>query len=141
MSAVADRAGARSPTELLAAFDRALGGEDADAMTALFADDAQLLFANREAAVGHDAIRGYWSPIFAANVTTDTWTDCPRIELHDDRAYTVCDYAETVRSRVGGDPRRLYGRATFFLRREPDGRWVIAMAMNSPAPPPNGPRR
>lgn len=125
----------RSPADVLASFNRALGGEDPRALAELFADDAQLLFANRAPAVGRDAIREHWAPILAANVTTDPELTCPIVDVHADDAYAAWSYAETVRLRAGGEARRLHGRSVFFLRREPDGAWRIRLAMNSPAPP------
>lgn len=124
-----------SPAAVLAAFDGALRREDADLMTDLFTADAQLLFANRDPAIGREAIHGYWAPVFALNETTEAKMECPTIQTHGDHAYALCTYAETVRPRAGGARRRLYGRAVFFLRQEPDGAWRIAMTLNSPARP------
>lgn len=128
----------RTPLDVLAAFNRGLAGEDPDAMADLFTPDGQLLFANRPPAVGRHAIREHWAPILAANLTTDPELTCSIVDVHGDDAYAACTYAETVEPRTGGPARRLHGRATFFLRREADGAWRIRMAMNSPAPPPEG---
>jgi hypothetical protein len=53
------------------------------------------------------------------------------VEVHDDRAYTLSTYTETLVPRGGGPRISVVGRLVTFVRRESDGAWRIAVLMNS----------
>lgn len=122
---------ADDPRAALDRFDRALADGDADGMAEVFAADAQLLLLYEEPIVGRDAIRETWTAIFAANDTADWRVDYPILDLHGDRAYALAVYEETMVPRNGDPAILLRGRAIYFLRSDAEGRWRIALAMNS----------
>lgn len=115
----------------LAEFDRCFAAGDADALAALFAEDAQLLLLHRAAIEGRAAIRAYWRPFFAEYDPGSWRTDLRILDVHGDRAYAMSVYSETLVHRDGGPSRIVHGRLVFFLRRDPDDRWRVAMIMNS----------
>jgi uncharacterized protein (TIGR02246 family) len=115
----------------LADFDRCFAAGDAVALAAHFAEDAQLLLLHRDPIDGRDAIRAYWC-LFFAEYDPGAWkTELGILDVHGDRAYAMAVYSETLVHR-GGDPSRIvHGRLVFFLRRDPEDRWRVAMIMNS----------
>ena len=125
-----------TPTEEVRAaldeFDRTFASGDADALAALFADDAQLLLQHGAPIEGRPAILAQWARLFGEFDPALWRADHQIVEVHGDRAYSLSVYSETLVHR-GDDPSRLVnGRLVLFQRRDPNGRWRISMAMNSP---------
>ena len=124
-----------TPTEEVRAaldeFDRTFASGDADALAALFADDAQLLLQHGAPIEGRPAILAQWARLFGEFDPASWRADHQIVEVHGDRAYSLSVYSETLVHR-GDDPSRLVnGRLVLFQRRDPNGRWRISMAMNS----------
>lgn len=116
-------------------FDRVFALGDADAITALFAPDAQLLLLHREPLVGRPAIRDHWQR-FVDRYDPAAWrTEHAIVDVHDDRAYALSTYSETLVPRQPGASILVRGRLILFLRREPDGSWPVTLAMNSHSRP------
>ena len=129
-----------TPTEAirdaLAAFDRAFAAGDADGLADLFAEDGLLLLLYREPLEGRAAIRDNWARFFA-DWDPGAWRAEHRVvEADGDRGHALSVYSETLRHRAGIEPSRVVrGRVAYFLRRDPDGAWLITLAMNSHSKP------
>lgn len=121
----------RAVRDLLAEFDRAFAAGDADALSALFADDAQLLLLYSEPMVGGAAIAEHWHRLFARFDASAWQTDHTLVEVDGSRAHALVVYSETLVSRETAPSRLVNGRITFFFRREDDGTWRISLVMNS----------
>ncbi len=120
----------------LDAFDRAFAAGDADAVVALFAEDASLLLLNGPEVRGRTGIHAQWAPTFATWDMSAWATERVVVDVHGDRAYALSTYTETLVHRAGTEPSRLVvGRMMTFLRRVDDGRWQITILMNSHARP------
>lgn len=119
----------------LDAFDRAFAAGDANALVEFFAVDASLLLLYGPAIHGRAGIHAQWTPFFAAWDMSAWATERVIVDVHEDRAYTLSTYTETVVHRAGTEPSRLVvGRVVTFLRLV-DGRWLITVLMNSHARP------
>lgn len=120
----------------LDAFDRAFAAGDIDAVVELFAEDVTLLLLYSPAIQGRAAIHAKWAPTFAAWDMSAWATERVVVDVHGDRAYALSTYTETMVHRAATEPSRIVvGRLVTFLRREADGRWRIAVQMNSHARP------
>lgn len=115
----------------LADFDRCFAAGDADALAEHFAEDAQLLLLHRDQIEGRDAIRAYWRAFFVEYDPGAWQTELRILDVHGDRAYAMAVYSETLVHRRGDPSRIVRGRLVSFLQRDPDGRWRVAMIMNS----------
>jgi uncharacterized protein (TIGR02246 family) len=116
---------------LLRAHDAAFARGDAGAYAALFCGDARLLLLHNRAIEGREAVEERWRSFFARYDTSAWATDPELVEVHDDRAYTLSTYTETLVPRGDGPRISVAGRLVAFARRESDGAWRIAMLMNS----------
>ena len=113
----------------------AFAAGDATRFAALFADDARLYLLHREPAEGRDAIEARWRSGFE-RFDTSAWE--PRTELVEitgDQASVFATYTERLLSREDGSRTLVRGRLVYWLRREADGRWRIALLMNSHSHP------
>jgi len=113
----------------------AFAAGDATRFAALFADDARLYLLHREPAEGRDAIEARWRSGFK-RFDTSAWE--PRTELVEitgDQASVFATYTERLLSREDGSRTLVRGRLVYWLRREADGRWRIALLMNSHSHP------
>ena len=120
----------------LDAFDRAFAAGDIDAIVELFAEDAQLLLLNGPSIHGRAGIHAQWAPTFAAWDMSAWATERLVVDVHGDRAYALSTYTETMVHRAGTEQSRsVSGRVVAFLQRTDDGRWEIAVLMNSHARP------
>jgi uncharacterized protein (TIGR02246 family) len=112
-------------------FDRTFAAGDAAALAELFAVDARLLLLHREPLEGRPAILEHWTRLFA-DYDPGSWrAEHDIVEIHDDRAYALSLYSETLVDRRGGPSLDVLGRLILFLRRDPDHSWRVALAMNS----------
>jgi len=117
--------------EALARFHRAFASGDPDALTELFATDGRLLLVHREALEGHAAIRAHWARLFGA-YDASAWHAEPLIvDVHGDRAYTVSTYSERLVPYGSGPIQLVNGRLVLFFRRDPNGAWLVMLALNS----------
>jgi uncharacterized protein (TIGR02246 family) len=112
-------------------FDRRFASGDASALTKTFTTDARLLLLHREPIEGRHAILSHWTRVFG-EYDPGAWRTEPRtVEVHGDYAYALSDYSETLVSRSSGPSLRVLGRLVFFMRRDPDGHWLMATVLNS----------
>ena len=112
-------------------FDRTFASGDAAAFAELFAIDARLLLLHREPLEGRPAILEHWKRLFAEYDPAAWRAEHDVVEIHDDRAYVLSLYSETLVHRRGGPSLDVLGRLVLFLRRDPDRTWRVALAMNS----------
>jgi uncharacterized protein (TIGR02246 family) len=115
----------------LETFDRAFAAGDADALAERFAIDARLLLLHLPEIRGRDAIRDHWMTVFARYGTSAWRTDWEIVDRHDDRATGLAIYSETLVPHGDGPRLVVNGRLVLFLRRDGDGEWRVAIAMNS----------
>jgi uncharacterized protein (TIGR02246 family) len=116
---------------LFAEHDAAFAAGDADRFARTFCEDGRMLLVHSETLRGHLAIA---EPFRRAFETFDTSSWLARTEVLDlagDHAWAVRSYTETLVPRDGGPRRQVVGRLVSCLRREPDGRWRIAVQMNN----------
>ncbi len=116
---------------VLDAFDAAFAAGDAEALSGMFAPDASLLLLFGEPFDGRDAIHAHWTRVFEAWDTSAWHAERVVVDVHGDRAYAYSTYTETLRARDGSASIEVWGRLIQFLRREPDGTWLVTLAMNS----------
>jgi uncharacterized protein (TIGR02246 family) len=127
---------ADEPSAALVRFSEAMLAEDSEDMAEAYTADAQLLLQHHEPIIGRDAIRGFWAGVFAVNRTAAFEADYPLLEVQGDRAYALGRYRETAVERGSGKTWLISGRAVFFIRRDTDGVWRVALALNSHDRPP-----
>ena len=122
-------------------FDRTFASGDAAALAALFAVDARLLLLHREPMEGRPAILEHWTRLFA-QYDPGSWRAEHRIvQIHDDRAYALSLYAETLVDRRGGPPSTSSAASSCSsaaIATSPGG---SILAMNSHTVPSNSERR
>ena len=82
---------------------------------------------------GREAILGQWTRLFARYDTSAWRTERVIVDVHGDLAYTLSTYSEILvpRDAGAGVAERVVGRLVLFLRREPDGEWLVTVALNS----------
>lgn len=115
----------------LAEFDRTFASGDAEALAALFAEDAKLLLQHGEPIEGRPAILEQWTRLFGSYDASSWLAEHQVVEVHGDRAYSLSVYSETLVHRGHEPSRSVKGRLILFQRRDPDGAWRIVLAMNS----------
>lgn len=115
-------------------FSRAYVAGDADAMTALYTDDAVLLPHNATEVRGREAIRAYWAPQDGQAVTEHRITPL-EVEVRGDVA---TDYGTYVASGTVGDEAwgPSYGNYLIVWERGDDGRWRMQLDMWNGRPAP-----
>ena len=116
-------------------FDRAFTSSDADALTDVFAVDGTMLQPYREPLKGREAIHDHTARTFAEYDPSAWRTEPVLIDVHDDRAYVLSTYSETLVHRGGGESIDIRGRLVLFLRRDADGVWRVTLAMNQHSRP------
>jgi ketosteroid isomerase-like protein len=105
-------------------FVKATLAKDWATVAALYIDDAILNPPNEPAARGRAAIRA-WLEKFPP-ITGFTASNL-RVEGRDDLAYVLGTYAMTIALPGGPGPVKDSGKYVEVRRRQPDGRWLIAV--------------
>ncbi len=101
---------------------------DAEALTALYADDAVLLPPDHEPIHGREAIGEFWSQGTDSGLEVTTL----RLDVEGDLGYLVGSYHLPATS---GEPED-FGKYVMCLKRQPDGSWKLtADIWNSSADP------
>jgi uncharacterized protein (TIGR02246 family) len=125
----------REVVDLVKEADAAFAAGDAARYATLFTEDARLYILHGEPAEGRRAIEERWRSGFE-RFDTSAWE--PRhelVEVHGDFASVFETYTERLLSREDGSRTLVRGRLVYWLRREPDGAWRIALLMNSHSHP------
>jgi uncharacterized protein (TIGR02246 family) len=123
---------ADTPEELHALLSIAMNSGDLDALVALYEADATLNVPPEGRPVtGHDAIRAATAEILALQPVADLRV-VGKLQ-HDGLALTHGRWHMSATDPAGA-PVELAGRGTMVSRRQPDGRWLIALddAMTPP---------
>jgi uncharacterized protein (TIGR02246 family) len=113
------------------AFMAAANAGDADAVAAVYADDATLLAPNLPPQKGRDAIKAFWGGFLDAytvrfEVASDT------IEGRGDLAYNRGHYRFTAVPKAKGVPGVAdEGKYVEVLKKQPDGSWKYVIDMYS----------
>jgi len=121
--------------DLMRTFDTVFAAGDAEGFAALFGEDGQMLLLHSEPIVGRAAIAERWGVFFGRNDTSAWDARTELLEAHEDRAYVLRTYEETLVPRGEGPRIQVHGRLVAFLRRDADDGWRIAMLMNSHSRP------
>jgi len=122
--------------EVTQTFVKAALAKDWATLAALYLDDAVLDPPNEPAVKGRSAIRA-WFEKFPP--LTDFKTSNVRVDGRDDLAYVLGTYTMTFVPPGASGPVKDSGKYVEVRRRQPDGRWLIAVDIfNSdlPAAPP-----
>jgi uncharacterized protein (TIGR02246 family) len=125
----------REVLDLVEQADAAFAAGDATRYAALFTDDARMYLLHSEPAEGQSAIEARWRAAFE-RLDTSAWE--PRtelVEVHGEHAAVFATYTERVRHRHDGTRTLVRGRLVYWLRRDADGPWRIALLMNSHSHP------
>jgi len=115
---------------------KAVLAKDWATFAAQYVEDAVVYPPNEPAVTGRAAIRA-WSERFPP--MTDFKATSVKVEGRDDLAYVLGTYTMTLAS-PGATPVKDSGKYVEIRRRQPDGRWLLAVDMFSsdlPAAPPS----
>lgn len=114
-------------------FFGALAAGDADAVAALFTQDAVVHVADMPAIEGRDAIRRFYGNLFGFLVATRSTPEAVRVSADGEMAYSVGRTVNEFRGRDG--PVEYAGKYLLVWRREA-GEWrIAAYSVSSDAPP------
>ena len=115
----------------LAVFDRTFAAGDGEALGALFVPEAELLLLYSEPLEGRAAIAAFWTRFFATWDGSSWRAEHRIVEVHGDHAWCQSVYSETLVHRQEGRRRIVHGRLVSVLGRDPVGRWLVRLVMNS----------
>lgn len=119
----------------LATFTQAFAAGDAEHFVGFFADDARVLLHEQPALVGRAAIGQAFAQLFATVDTGGFEVEYDIGDLHDDRAYVLATFRETLRPRDGAPAIEVDGRLVCFWHREKDGTWKLTRVLTGRASP------
>ena len=114
---------ARRPEEIQTLIAAAFNAGDIDAFLDLHEDDATVLPPSGPCATGRDGIRAAVAPIFALSPTLRNEV---LHALHGNEL-AVVHARWHLAGTDAGQPVEMSGLATVVSRRQPDGRWLIAL--------------
>ncbi|WDR05924.1 SgcJ/EcaC family oxidoreductase [Devosia rhodophyticola] len=120
-----------NPSEALDTMIAAVAARDADAIAALYTDDALLLGSNSNALSGRKAIRDVWANNFSGGYSV-LETGNPRTERGTDRAAVIFVWQATIRPN-GAAETFIQGRTMLYFRLA-EGGWLISADMWQPTP-------
>ena len=130
-----DLSGTPEFDQALTTFSRAFAAGDAKAFVELFAEDARALQHEQPALVGRAAIGHMFTELFAMVDTAGFEVDYDIVDLHDDRAYVLATFRETLRPKDGPSAIEVDGRLVCFWHREEDGTWKVTRLLTGRASP------
>lgn len=122
------------PRDAVATMISAVAARDANAIAALYTDDAILLGSNTGVVSGREAIRDSWINNFSAGYAV-LETGRPRTERGTDRAAVVFVWQATIQPN-GRAATYVRGRSMLYFT-QVDGGWLISADMWQPAPAPS----
>ena len=99
---------------------------DVDTVLSLMADDVIFLVPGQKP-FGKEAFAA--TPQGGSGTQIDGRADVLEVEVRDDRAY-LRNYIEVTITHPGAAPERRSGYTLSVLRKEPDGRWLLARDAN-----------
>jgi len=120
-----------NPDEAVGAMVAAVTARDANAIAALYTDDALLLGASASVVSGREAIRDSWINNFSAGYSA-LQTGRPRTERGTDRAVVVFVWQATIQPN-GAAETLVQGRTMLYFKLV-EGGWLISADMWQPAP-------
>jgi uncharacterized protein (TIGR02246 family) len=121
--------------EALSTFSRAFAAGDAEVFVGLFADDARVLLHEQPALVGRAAIGQMFTELFAMIDTGGFEIDYDIVEVHQDRAYVLATFHETLRPKDAAPAIEVDGRLVCFWHRHEDGTWRVTRVLTGRASP------
>jgi len=110
---------------LVADFMVAVNGGDADAMAALYAADALRMPPDAQSTRGREAIRQGLAATFEA-ADLDVQLRIEETEFSGELAYVHGTFFLTTTPKYGSPASELEGNWMRLMRREPNGRWLVA---------------
>ena len=112
--------------ELVATWMSASRAGDTETVLGLIADDAQFMVVGQEP-FGKDAFRAAAQP--QKDMAIEGTSDIREIKVLGDWAY-LRNYITVTMTPPGGEPARRAGYTLSILRKQPDGKWVLARDAN-----------
>ena len=104
---------------------------DASAVTALYTDDALVLYPNQLGVMGKAAILEYFKVFFGEFVQEDFELTSAEIEITGSWAFDRGAYRWKGVPRAGGEPVEDHGKYLVILKRQPDGSWKVHRDMDN----------
>ena len=120
----------RGITALHEAFISAHNGGDVDRLVGLFTDDAVLMPADEATCEGKDAIGDYLDNALQESPSTIEF-DVQETKVLGDWAFEWIDATLTSTDADTGEEVETWARYVWILRRQPDGSWRIARAIDN----------
>jgi uncharacterized protein (TIGR02246 family) len=118
----------------LAAFSQAFAAGDAQTFVDLFTEDAKALLHEESALIGRTAIGQMLTELFAMVDTAAFEVDYDIVDVHDDRAYVLATFHETLQPKDGvASAIDVDGRLVYFWKRDENGAWRVARLLTSRA--------
>ena len=103
----------------------AFNAGDASALSSLYADDAVGMGPEGPHNFGRDAMREVFVGLFEESSHTETAT-VEEVEVLGDMAFVWGTWRDLATPIAGGDVEEADGDWLWILRRQPNGRWLIA---------------
>ncbi|WP_417597883.1 YybH family protein [Pararhodobacter oceanensis] len=119
-----------NPRDAIPPMVAAVEARDANAIAALYTEDAIILGAGRPVVAGREAIRDSWIQSFAGGYSV-LEVGRPRTERGADRALMVFLWQATIQPE-GGEAQQIVGRSMLYFTRV-EGGWLISADMWQPA--------
>ena len=113
---------------LIADYMVAVNSGDADGMAALYAADAARMAPDALPIRGRESIRRSMAQTFET-AELNVQLQVKETEFSGELAYVRGTFLLTVSPKDGSPPTESEGRWMRFMRREPDGRWLVAYSL------------
>ena len=114
-------------------FNRAFAAGDTEPFVGLFAEGTRVLLQEHPALVRRDDIGQMFIELVAMVDTAGFEVDYVIVDFHDDRAYFLATFRDTLRPKDGAPCNLVVGRLVCFWRREEDGTWQVSRLLTGPA--------
>jgi uncharacterized protein (TIGR02246 family) len=122
------------------AYVEAMLAGDAEALAALYADDATIMPADRPSVEGRAAIRDALQPVPGVTVQDLTFTSV-ETDGYGDLAFSRVTWSETQVVEGMEAPITLTGKSVVIFRKQEDGSWLFTVEIwntDAPMPQPEG---
>jgi uncharacterized protein (TIGR02246 family) len=124
----------RAIRQVIATWLQATAAGDTATILTLMADDVVFLTPGRPP-FGKAEFAAV--PLDTTKIRFEGTSDIREVRVAGDLGYVLQHLNITMTPAAGGPPMRLAGHTLSILRREPDGRWVLARDANFVAPQPD----